>query len=68
MYGIGKHAEDSTSTFAAWRSIALFLGASTVVCAGLCFWLLGTPNEVWWLSKEEKVMANGASLPPRVVV
>ncbi|KAJ9156528.1 MFS general substrate transporter [Pleurostoma richardsiae] len=56
MYGIAKHAA-SHGGLAAWRSISLFLGCATLAGAVACFFLLGTPSEVRWLSKEEKRMA-----------
>lgn len=56
MYGIAKHTE-AHSGLAAWRAISLFLGAATMVGAVACFFILGTPGEVRWLSKEEKRMA-----------
>lgn len=56
MYGIGSHAE-KYGGLAPWRCISLFLGASTILLALICFGLLGSPKEVRWMSKEEKRMA-----------
>ncbi len=56
IYGIAKHTA-AHGGLAAWRVISLFLGALTIGGAVLSFFLLGTPNEVRWLSKEEKRMA-----------
>lgn len=58
MYGIGHAARKNPTGFPAWRAIGLFLGGSTVLAALVCFVFLGTPNEVWWLSDEEKRMAH----------
>lgn len=55
-YGIGSHAE-KYGGLAPWRGISLFLGACTLLAAGVCFALLGSPKEVRWMSKEEKRMA-----------
>lgn len=43
---------------AAWRVINLFLGSVTVFVGILDFLIIGTPEEVWWLSKREKDMAR----------
>lgn len=56
MYGIGAHAE-AHGGIAPWRGISLFLGSMTVVLALICFGLLGSPKEVFWLNKAEKRMA-----------
>lgn len=55
VYGIARNS--SHSGLAIWRVISLFLGALTLGGAVACFFLLGTPSEVRWLSKEEKRMA-----------
>ncbi len=55
-YGIGHHALEYGG-LAPWRCISLFLGASTIVAALVCFALLGSPKEVRWMNKEEKRMA-----------
>lgn len=57
MYGIGSHAEEYGG-LAAWRCISLFLGACTVVLSLICFGLLGSPKEVFWLSSEERMIAQ----------
>lgn len=57
MYGIA-HAAMRTQKFAAWRAIGIFLGGSTVIVAVVCYFILGTPSEVSWLTDEEKKMAN----------
>lgn len=56
MYGIGDHAQ-RRGGLAAWRCISLFLGACTIVLALICFLLLGSPKEVYWMNKDEKRMA-----------
>ncbi|KAM0722237.1 hypothetical protein Q7P37_001678 [Cladosporium fusiforme] len=53
MYGIGSHAEKHGG-LAPWRSISMFLGSCTVVLALICFVLLGSPSEVFWMNKDEK--------------
>jgi len=57
MYGIGTHAQKNPDSLAPWRAISMFLGSCTVVLALICFALLGSPQEVFWLSKDEKRMA-----------
>ncbi|GAB7331297.1 hypothetical protein MBLNU13_g02744t2 [Cladosporium sp. NU13] len=57
MYGIGTHAQKNPDSLAPWRAISMFLGTCTVVLALICFALLGSPQEVFWLSKDEKRMA-----------
>ena len=56
MYGIGTYS-DERGGLAPWRSISMFLGTCTVVLALICFGLLGSPTEVFWLTKNEKRMA-----------
>ncbi|KAL5048092.1 hypothetical protein BDW71DRAFT_213841 [Aspergillus fruticulosus] len=64
MYGIGLRAEKNPDGLAAWKGISLFLGALTISCGIMVWFILGTPREVRWLSEEEKnaaivrVMAN----------
>jgi ACS family allantoate permease-like MFS transporter len=58
MYGIAAKAEQDPHGYigtAPWRGITLFLGAQTLVAAAIAWFTLGTPNEVRWLSKREKV-------------
>ncbi|KAI5825314.1 MFS general substrate transporter [Schizophyllum commune Tattone D] len=55
MYGIGKHAWEHGG-LAPWKGISFFLGALTITLSIFCFFLLGTPREVSWLSEEEKRM------------
>lgn len=47
-----------TGTISAWRVIQFFLGGMTIFCGILDLVLIGTPQEVWWLSKEQKVIAH----------
>lgn len=47
-----------TGGMAAWRVINLFLGSLTVAVGIVDFFFIGTPDEVWWLSKREKDMAH----------
>lgn len=37
----------------------MFLGGLTLLAAFACLVMLGTPSEVWWLTKRERRMANG---------
>ncbi|OCF73380.1 hypothetical protein I204_06612 [Kwoniella mangroviensis CBS 8886] len=55
-YGIGV-ATQNNGGIAAWRSINLFLGGMTSAWAIVLFFLLGTPDEVRWLSPEQKKQA-----------
>jgi MFS family permease len=58
MYGIAQEADKHPGGFAAWRGISAFLGGQTLVAAGIAWFMLGTPNEVRWLSKREKLIAT----------
>ncbi|KAJ7364237.1 major facilitator superfamily domain-containing protein, partial [Mycena albidolilacea] len=53
-YGIGRAAQAEPGGVAAWKGMSLFLGATSVLVSILCFFFLGTPREVFWLSPEEK--------------
>ncbi|KAF7374737.1 MFS general substrate transporter [Mycena sanguinolenta] len=53
-YGIGRSAQANPGGLAAWRRMSLFLGSISIVVSILCFFFLGTPREVSWLSPEEK--------------
>ncbi|KAL4862598.1 hypothetical protein BDV12DRAFT_207098 [Aspergillus spectabilis] len=57
MYGIGLHAQKNPDGLAAWKGISFFLGALTITCGVLVWFILGTPREVRWLSEEEKQAA-----------
>lgn len=57
VYFLAKGVEKS-GTIAPWRAIQLFLGGITILCGILDFIFIGTPGEVWWLSKEQKVIAH----------
>ncbi|KAF4119412.1 Major Facilitator Superfamily [Geosmithia morbida] len=57
MYGIGLHAQKHPGGLAAWKGQAFFLGGLTILCGVLVWFVLGTPREVRWLSKEEKEAA-----------
>ncbi|KAK6974620.1 putative major facilitator superfamily transporter protein [Favolaschia claudopus] len=57
-YGIALYAQKHPGGLAPWRGISVFLGSITILCAIVCFFLLGTPKEVRWLSREEKNMVN----------
>ncbi|KAK6908634.1 hypothetical protein I203_102637 [Kwoniella mangroviensis CBS 8507] len=50
-------ATQNNGGIAAWRSINLFLGGMTSAWAIVLFFLLGTPDEVRWLSPEQKKQA-----------
>ncbi|KAF5597496.1 major facilitator superfamily transporter [Fusarium subglutinans] len=54
MYGIGLHAEKHPGDLAAWKGISFLLGALTITCGILVWFILGTPREVRCLSEEEK--------------
>ncbi|KAF4968679.1 hypothetical protein FSARC_3965 [Fusarium sarcochroum] len=54
MYGIGLHAEKHPGGLAAWKGISFLLGALTITCGVLVWFVIGTPREVRWLSEEEK--------------
>ncbi|KAF4464782.1 major facilitator superfamily transporter [Fusarium albosuccineum] len=54
MYGIGLHAEKHPGGLAAWKGISFLLGALTITCGILVWFILGTPREVRWLSEDEK--------------
>ncbi|KAL6354482.1 hypothetical protein LRP88_11819 [Fusarium phalaenopsidis] len=54
MYGIGLHAEKHPGGLAAWKGISFLLGALTITCGILVWFVLGTPREVRWLSEDEK--------------
>ncbi|KAI9148828.1 transporter [Paramyrothecium foliicola] len=57
MYGIGLHAQKNPDGIAAWKGISFFLGALTITCGILVWFILGTPREVRWLSEREKEAA-----------
>ncbi|GMK54676.1 hypothetical protein CspeluHIS016_0112620 [Cutaneotrichosporon spelunceum] len=62
IFGIGNYkiAERQLAKggLAPWRVINLFLGGVTVGMGIVCLIIIGTPKEVWWLSKREKRMAR----------
>ncbi|KAF7336778.1 MFS general substrate transporter [Mycena venus] len=49
-YGIGRAAQAEPRGLAAWKGMS----SISVLVSILCFFLLGTPREVFWLSPEEK--------------
>ncbi|KAJ7928852.1 MFS general substrate transporter [Mycena leptocephala] len=53
-YGIGRAAQAEPGGLAAWKGMSLFLGAMSILLSIICFFFLGTPREVFWLSAEEK--------------
>ncbi|KAF9261628.1 MFS general substrate transporter [Marasmius fiardii PR-910] len=53
MYAIGDHAQRDGG-LAPWKGISYFLGAITIVLSIFCWFLLGTPREVSWISEEER--------------
>jgi len=57
VYYIAQNAE-KRGGLAAWRVINLFLGGTTVGMGIIFLIFIGTPREVWWLSKREKTMAH----------
>ncbi|RDI83554.1 hypothetical protein Vi05172_g6518 [Venturia inaequalis] len=58
LYGIARYVVGNNGPVAAWRCISLFLGSLTMVGTIVCFFVVGTPDEVRWLSAEEKIMAK----------
>lgn len=56
LYAIARHVE-AYGGIAAWRCISLFLGSLTLCRAIACYFILGSPHEVHWLSEDEKLMA-----------
>lgn len=56
LYGIARYVT-GRGGIAAWRCISLFLGALTLVGAIWSYFILGAPQEVRWLTEEEKKMA-----------
>ncbi|KAK0442733.1 major facilitator superfamily domain-containing protein [Desarmillaria tabescens] len=57
LYGIGTIGSDGKSS-QPWRYMSYLLGPLTVAIGALCLYVLGTPSDVPWLTKEEKRMAN----------
>lgn len=57
MYGIGS-ATLGKEGHQPWRYISYFLGGLTTAVGIICLFVIGTPSEVKWLSKEEKGMAS----------
>lgn len=53
-YGIGLHAQKDPGGLAAWKGISFFLGALTITCSILVWFVLGTPREVRWLTDDQK--------------
>ncbi|KAF8206220.1 major facilitator superfamily domain-containing protein [Mycena galopus ATCC 62051] len=53
-YGIGRAAQGDPGGLAAWKGMSVFLGSISILVSVLCFFFLGTPREVPWLSPEEK--------------
>ncbi|KAJ4489730.1 MFS general substrate transporter [Lentinula edodes] len=58
MYAIGDSAKKHDSGLAAWKGISFFLGGTTILLSFFCWFLLGTPREVAWISKEERRVAQ----------
>ncbi|OCF33744.1 hypothetical protein I316_04456 [Kwoniella heveanensis BCC8398] len=57
IYGLAKHAEESGGP-SGWRVINWFLGGLTMFSGVLVLIFIGTPQEVWWLNKEQKRMVH----------
>ncbi|KAL3471655.1 MFS general substrate transporter [Aspergillus californicus] len=57
LYGIARHV-NKVGGIDPWRCISLFLGGLTLLGAVFGWFILGTPNEVKWLSDEERRMAT----------
>ncbi|KIK63483.1 hypothetical protein GYMLUDRAFT_41151 [Collybiopsis luxurians FD-317 M1] len=58
MYAIGDAATKHNEGLAAWKGISFFLGGTTILLSFFSFFLLGTPREVSWVSKEERRIAQ----------
>jgi hypothetical protein len=62
IFGIANYKlaerQQRNGGLAPWRVINLFLGGLTVGMGFVCMVFLGTPKEVWWLSRREKRMAH----------
>ncbi|TXT07212.1 hypothetical protein VHUM_03382 [Vanrija humicola] len=43
---------------AGWRVIQFFMGGLTILCGIFDLLLIGTPDEVWWLKKDDKAIAK----------
>ncbi|KAF4871559.1 putative transporter [Colletotrichum siamense] len=56
LYGIARHAV-AKGDIAAWRIISLFLGGLTLIGSIFCYFVLGMPQNVPWLTEVEKRMA-----------
>ncbi|KAL6690541.1 MFS general substrate transporter [Trichoderma pleuroticola] len=54
MYGIGNAAKRHEGAFGSWRWISIFLGSWTILLSFVALFIVGTPNEIGWLSKKEK--------------
>ncbi|KAL7411516.1 CNF01220-like protein [Mrakia frigida] len=61
IYGLADYTQDHGS-IAGWKAINLFLGACTVTLGIVLWFFLGTPEEVTWLSPEEKKTAKARIL------
>ncbi|KAK8864563.1 hypothetical protein IAR55_001813 [Kwoniella newhampshirensis] len=58
MYAIGQHEINHPGGFRAWRAIGIFLGGQTILASAVCYLILGTPNEVRWLSDRDRKIVN----------
>ncbi|RDW84269.1 hypothetical protein BP6252_01859 [Coleophoma cylindrospora] len=56
-YGIGLRAEKQPGGLAPWKGVSIFLGVLTMVLGVMVFFVLGTPDEVRWLTPREKKAA-----------
>ncbi|WWC95248.1 hypothetical protein V866_002107 [Kwoniella sp. B9012] len=57
IYALAKTAQENGGP-SGWRVINWFLGGLTVFSGFLVLAFIGTPQEVWWLNKEQKRMAH----------
>lgn len=62
VFGIGNYAlakrQQDRGGLSGWRAINLFIGGVTLFMGLVSLLVLGTPDEVWWLSKREKRIAK----------
>jgi MFS family permease len=58
VYFLADYVSSKSGGISAWRVIQFFLGGLTVLIGILDFLFIGTPQEVWWLNKEQKVIAH----------
>ncbi|WOO83961.1 putative transporter [Vanrija pseudolonga] len=62
VFGIGNYAlakrQQERGGLSGWKAINLFIGGVTLFMGLVSLLVLGTPDEVWWLSRREKRIAK----------